>query len=178
MSSGSWRWSIRERVTGTPRRPVGFWFWRAATFSSWCFSCPAAGFRHPDGPRLVRAIDAVFVNAATQVLAPDGRPGLFLFRPVYSLAAISVLGTCSSMLCLQPGPWLLPSRLYSSSTRRPASPLASSLSRSSSTTRPSTFYSGAPFGGHVRGVVLMTKWAPTRMEARSKRSPRMTVNAC
>src|ERR1035438_4962700 len=92
VSSGSWRWSIRERVTGTPRRPVGWWFWRAATSSSWCFWCPAAGFRHPDEPRLVRAIDAVFVNAATQVLAPDGRPGLSL--PVYLLAANSVLGTC------------------------------------------------------------------------------------
>ena len=58
------------------------------------------------------------------------------------------------MLCLQPGPWLLSSRLYSSSTRWPASPLASSLSRSCSTTRPSTFYSGALLRGHVRGVVL------------------------
>jgi drug/metabolite transporter (DMT)-like permease len=122
---------------------------------------------------LVWAIDAAFVKEATDVLARDGWIDLFLHWPVYGVVATGVLGTTLLEAAFAAGPLAA-----SQSTLLIVDPLASiaigielfheQLRNSPIAIVGQVLFLGAMFGG----VILLSRWAPPEMEARTKRSPR------
>ncbi|MGO8870237.1 MAG: DMT family transporter [Acidimicrobiales bacterium] len=125
---------------------------------------------------LIWAIDAAFVKAATQVLAHDGWSGLFLHWPVYAVVVSGVLGTVLLEAAFAAGPLAA-----SQSALLIVDPLASiaigielfgeQLRSSPAAIALEVLFLLAMFAG----VVLLSRWAPPEMVARSKRSTRPAV---
>lgn len=123
---------------------------------------------------LVWAIDAAFVKAATEVLARDGWGGLFLHWPVYAVVASGVLGTVLLQAAFAVGPLSA-----SQSALLIVDPLASialgielfgeQLNNSPVAIALEVVSLAVMFAG----VVLLSRWAPPEMVARTGRSPRM-----
>ncbi len=123
---------------------------------------------------LVWAIDAAFVKAATEVLAHHGWSGLFLHWPVYAVVASGVLGTVLLEAAFAVGPLAA-----SQSALLIVDPLASialgvelfgeQLNNSPIAIAFEALFLGAMF----TGVVLLSRWAPPEMVARTGRSPRV-----
>jgi hypothetical protein len=122
---------------------------------------------------LVWAVDAAFVKAATEVLAHEGWSGLFEHWPIYAVVASGVLGTVLLEAAFAAGPLAA-----SQSALLIVDPLASiaigielfgeQLRSSPAAIVLEVLFLGALFAG----VVLLSRWAPPEMEARTKRSPR------
>jgi drug/metabolite transporter (DMT)-like permease len=122
---------------------------------------------------LVWAVDAAFVKAATEVLAHEGWSGLFEHWPIYAVVASGVLGTVLLEAAFAAGPLAA-----SQSALLIVDPLASiaigielfgeQLRSSPGAIVLEVLFLGALFAG----VVLLSRWAPPEMEARTKRSPR------
>ena len=125
---------------------------------------------------LVWAIDAAFVKSATEVLAHDGWVDLFLHWPVYAVVASGVLGTVllesafavgplaasqSALLIVDPlASITIGVELFGEQLR--SSPLAIAIQ---------VFF----LAGMFVGVILLSRWAPPEMEARTRRSPRAVL---
>jgi drug/metabolite transporter (DMT)-like permease len=126
---------------------------------------------------LVWAIDAAFVKAATEVLAHEGWSGLFVHWPVYAVVVSGVLGTVLLQSAFAAGPLAA-----SQSALLIVDPLASialgvelfgeQLNSSPGAITLQVVSLAAMFAG----VVLLSKWAPPHMEARTKRSPRAVAS--
>ncbi len=125
---------------------------------------------------LVWAIDAAFVKAATEVLAHHGWSGLFVHWPVYAVVASGVLGTVLLEAAFAVGPLAA-----SQSALLIVDPLASialgvelfgeQLNNSPIAIAFEALFLGAMF----TGVVLLSRWAPPEMVARTGRSPRVVT---
>lgn len=123
---------------------------------------------------LVWAIDAAFVKAATEVLAHHGWSGLFLHWPVYAVVVSGVLGTVLLEAAFAVGPLAA-----SQSALLIVDPLASiaigielfgeQLNNSPVAIAFEVLFLATMFAG----VVLLSRWAPPEMVARTGRSPRM-----
>ncbi len=126
---------------------------------------------------LVWAIDAAFVKAATEVLAHHGWSGLFLHWPVYGVVVTGVLGTVILESAFTAGPLAA-----SQSALLIVDPLASiaigiELFGEQLRSSPVAIFAQVVLLGMMFvGVVLLSRWAPPEMEARSKRSPRIVVD--
>ncbi len=123
---------------------------------------------------LVWAIDAAFVKAATEVLAHQGWSGLFLHWPVYAVVASGVLGTVLLEAAFAVGPLAA-----SQSALLIVDPLASialgvELFGEQLNDAPVAIAFEALFlVAMFTGVVLLSRWAPPEMVARTGRSPRV-----
>jgi len=123
---------------------------------------------------LVWAIDAAFVKAATEVLAHHGWSGLFEHWPLYAVVVSGVLGTVLLEAAFAAGPLAA-----SQSALLIVDPLASiaigiELFGEQLRNSPAAIALEILFlGGLVAGVVLLSRWAPPEMEARTKWSPRI-----
>jgi drug/metabolite transporter (DMT)-like permease len=121
---------------------------------------------------LVWAIDAAFVKSATEVLAHDGWFGLFLHWPVYAVVASGVLGTVLLESAFAVGPLAA-----SQSALLIVDPLASitigvELFGEQLRSSPVAIAVQVLFlAGMFVGVILLSRWAPPEMEARTRRSP-------
>ena len=121
---------------------------------------------------LVWAIDAAFVKAATEVLAHDGWSGLFLHWPVYAVVVSGVVGTVLLESAFAVGPLAA-----SQSALLIVDPLASiaigiELFGEQLNNSPLAIVLQVAFlGAMFTGVVLLSKWAPPEMEARSGGPP-------
>ena len=126
---------------------------------------------------LVWAIDAAFVKAATEVLAHEGWSGLFLHWPVYAVVVSGVLGTVLLESAFAAGPLAA-----SQSALLIVDPLASiaigiELFGEQLNNSPVAIVLQVAFlCAMFTGVVLLSKWAPPEMEARSRRSPRLVTS--
>jgi drug/metabolite transporter (DMT)-like permease len=126
---------------------------------------------------LVWAIDAAFVKAATEVLAHQGWSGLFLHWPVYAVVVSGVLGTVLLEAAFAAGPLAA-----SQSALLIVDPLASialgvelfgeQLNSSPGAITLQVISLLCMFAG----VVLLSRWAPPEMEARTRRSPRLVAS--
>jgi drug/metabolite transporter (DMT)-like permease len=125
---------------------------------------------------LVWAIDAAVVKSATEVLAHHGWGGLFLHWPVYGVVVTGVLGTVLLESAFAVGPLAA-----SQSALLIVDPLASiaigiELFGEQLRNSPGAITLQVLFLIAMgAGVILLSKWAPPEMEARSKRSPRLVV---
>jgi len=125
---------------------------------------------------LVWAIDAAFVKAATEVLSHQGWSGLFQHWPVYAVVASGVLGTVLLQAAFAAGPLAA-----SQSALLIVDPMASitigiELFGEQLRSSPAAIVLQAVFlGGMFTGVVLLSRWAPPEMEARTKRSTRLVT---
>jgi hypothetical protein len=125
---------------------------------------------------LVWAIDAAVVKSATEVLAHHGWGGLFLHWPVYGVVLTGVLGTVLLESAFAVGPLAA-----SQSALLIVDPLASiaigiELFGEQLRNSPGAITLQVLFLiAMAAGVILLSKWAPPEMEARSKRSPRLAV---
>jgi drug/metabolite transporter (DMT)-like permease len=125
---------------------------------------------------LVWAIDAAVVKSATEVLAHHGWGGLFLHWPVYGVVVTGVLGTVLLESAFAVGPLAA-----SQSALLIVDPLASiaigiELFGEQLRNSPGAIALEVLFLIALgAGVILLSKWAPPEMEARSKRSPRLVV---
>ena len=123
---------------------------------------------------MVWAIDAAFVKEATDILARDGWSGLFLHWPIYAVVVSGVLGTTLLEAAFAAGPLSA-----SQSTLLIVDPLASiaigiELFHEQLRNSPIAIVLQILFlGGMFLGVILLSRWAPPEMEARTKRSPRL-----
>ena len=123
---------------------------------------------------LVWAIDAAFVKAATEVLARQGWSGLFVHWPVYAVVASGVLGTVLLQAAFAVGPLAA-----SQSALLIVDPLASialgiELFGEQLNDSPVAIAFEALFlAAMFTGVVLLSRWAPPEMMARTGRSPRV-----
>jgi drug/metabolite transporter (DMT)-like permease len=126
---------------------------------------------------LVWAIDAAFVKAATEVLAHHGWSGLFVHWPVYAVVVSGVVGTVLLESAFAAGPLAA-----SQSALLIVDPLASialgiELFGEQLNSSPAAIVAQAAFLITMfTGVILLSKWAPPEMEARSKRSPRLVAS--
>jgi drug/metabolite transporter (DMT)-like permease len=126
---------------------------------------------------LVWAIDAAFVKAATEVLAHQGWSGLFLHWPVYAVVVSGVLGTILLEAAFAAGPLAA-----SQSALLIVDPLASialgvelfgeQLNSSPVAIALQVISLLCMFAG----VVLLSRWAPPEMVARTGRSPRLAAS--
>ena len=126
---------------------------------------------------LVWAIDAAFVKAATEVLAHQGWSGLFLHWPVYAVVVSGVLGTVLLEAAFAVGPLAA-----SQSALLIVDPLASialgvelfgeQLNSSPVAVTLQVISLICMFAG----VVLLSRWAPPEMVARTGRSPRLATS--
>jgi drug/metabolite transporter (DMT)-like permease len=125
---------------------------------------------------LVWAIDAAFVKAATEVLAHDGWSGLFLHWPVYAVVVSGVTGTVLLEAAFAAGPLAA-----SQSALLIVDPLASiaigiELFHEQLNSSPGAIVLQVLcLMGMFAGVVLLSRWAPPEMEARSKRTTRLVI---
>jgi drug/metabolite transporter (DMT)-like permease len=125
---------------------------------------------------LVWAIDAAFVKAATETLAHFGWSGLFLHWPVYAVVVSGVTGTILLESAFAAGPLAA-----SQSALLIVDPLASiaigvELFGEQLNSSPVAIFLQVVFlAAMFVGVVLLSKWAPPEMEARSPRSPRLVT---
>lgn len=123
---------------------------------------------------LVWAIDAAFVKAATEVLAGEGWSGLFVHWPVYGVIATGVLGTVLLESAFTAGPLAA-----SQSALLIVDPLASIalgielFGEQLSNSAVAIFLEVVLLGAMFVGVVLLSRWAPPEMVARTGRSPRV-----
>lgn len=125
---------------------------------------------------LVWAIDAAFVKQATDALARYGVAGLFLHWSVYAVVVSGVTGTFLLESAFAVGPLAA-----TQSALLIVDPLASialgielfgeRLNVSPAAITAQVLFLLAMFAG----VVLLSHWAPPRMEARSRRSPKMVA---
>ncbi len=125
---------------------------------------------------LIWAIDAAFVKAATEVLAHHGWSGLFEHWPVYGVVVTGVIGTVLLEAAFAAGPLAA-----SQSALLIVDPLASiaigielfgeQLRSSPAAIALQVVLLTVMFGG----VVLLSRWAPPEMVARTGRSPRLVV---
>jgi len=123
---------------------------------------------------LVWAIDAAFVKAATEVLAHQGWSGLFVHWPIYAVVVSGVLGTVLLEAAFAVGPLAA-----SQSALLIVDPLASialgielfgeQLNHAPVDIVLQVLFLTTMFAG----VVLLSKWAPPEMVARTGRSPRV-----
>jgi hypothetical protein len=122
----------------------------------------------------VWAIDAAFVKSATEVLAHDGWVGLFLHWPVYTVVASGVLGTVLLESAFAVGPLAA-----SQSALLIVDPLASitigvELFGEQLRSLPLAIAIQVLFlAAMFVGVILLSRWAPPEMEARTRRSSHM-----
>jgi len=125
---------------------------------------------------LVWAIDAAVVKSDTEVLAHHGWGGLFLHWPVYGVILTGVLGTVLLESAFAVGPLAA-----SQSALLIVDPLASialgiELFGEQLRNSPGAIALQVVFLIALgAGVILLSKWAPPEMEARSKRSPHLVV---
>ncbi|MGH9079400.1 MAG: DMT family transporter [Acidimicrobiales bacterium] len=122
---------------------------------------------------LVWAVDAAFVKAATEILARDGWSGLFLHWPVYGVVATGVLGTVLLEAAFTAGP--LAASQSAVLIVDPLASIAIGIELFGEQLRDSPaaiFLQGVLLGSMFAGVVLLSKWAPPDLVARTGRSPR------
>lgn len=125
---------------------------------------------------LVWAIDAAFVKAATEILAHEGWGGLFVHWPVYAVVGSGVVGTVLLQAAFAAGPLSA-----SQSALLIVDPLASialgvELFGEHLNSSPlDIMLQVISLAGMFAGVVLLSRWAPPKMEARAKRSPRVVT---
>ena len=125
---------------------------------------------------LVWAIDAAFVKAATETLAHLGWSGLFLHWPVYAVVVSGVIGTILLESAFAAGPLAA-----SQSALLIVDPLASIaigvelFGEQLNSSAVAIFLQVVFLAAMFVGVVLLSKWAPPEMEARSPRSPRLVT---
>jgi drug/metabolite transporter (DMT)-like permease len=125
---------------------------------------------------LAWAIDAAFVKAATEVLAHHGWSGLLLHWPVYGVVVSGVLGTVLLQAAFAAGPLSA-----SQSALLIVDPLASIaigielFGEQLNSSPVAITLQVISLAGMFAGVVLLSKWAPPKMEARAKRSPRIVA---
>ena len=124
---------------------------------------------------LVWAIDAAFVKAATDALARYGVGGLFLHWSIYAVVVSGVLGTVLLEAAFAAGPLAA-----AQSTLLIVDPLASiaigiELFHEQLRNSPGAITLQVLFLIAMgTGVVLLSVWAPPDIEARGKRSPRIS----
>jgi drug/metabolite transporter (DMT)-like permease len=126
---------------------------------------------------LVWAIDAAFVKAATGILAHDGWGGLFLHWPTYAVVVSGILGTLLLEAAFAAGPLAA-----SQSALLIVDPLASIaigielFGEQLNSSTVAIAFQILFLGTMALGVVLLSRWAPPHMEARTKRSPRTVAS--